>query len=227
MPDRRRGRPRPASWPRRYWLHEGSGQPARGGRAVPGHLDREGPGPRGTAAGRGVAAGGRPARRAGAERPPAPRREGHLLLHRGRADGPRERAPPPAPRARRGRRPRPHRPRGPRPGALRAGARRRRRPTGQTPHPMTGRGRGGDVIARKRDGGEIPGDELREFVLAYAREELPDYQMPPFLVAGSLPGFSRSEAEALTGAMVASGDRLDRGRLSGPTVDKHSSGGVA
>jgi pyrimidine-nucleoside phosphorylase len=84
-----------------------------------------------------------------------------------------------------------------------------------------------DVIARKRDGGEISGDQLREFVLAYAREELPDYQMAAFLMAGYLRGFSRSEAEALTEAMVASGDRLDLGRLSGPTVDKHSTGGVA
>src|SRR5215211_4604537 len=46
MPARRRGRSRTASWPRRYWRHEGSGEPARGGRAVPRHLDREGPGPR-------------------------------------------------------------------------------------------------------------------------------------------------------------------------------------
>jgi pyrimidine-nucleoside phosphorylase len=92
---------------------------------------------------------------------------------------------------------------------------------------MSGGARALEVIARKRDGGEIPGDQLRELVLAYAREELPDYQMAAFLMAGYLRGFSRSEAEALTEAMVASGDRLDLGRLSGPTVDKHSTGGVA
>ncbi len=84
-----------------------------------------------------------------------------------------------------------------------------------------------DLIAGKRDGGEIPTDQLREFVLAYAREELPDYQMAAFLMAGYLRGFTRSETEALTEAMVASGDQLDLGRLSGPTVDKHSTGGVA
>ncbi|HYN18359.1 MAG TPA: thymidine phosphorylase, partial [Actinomycetes bacterium] len=84
-----------------------------------------------------------------------------------------------------------------------------------------------DLIAGKRDGGEIPGDQLRDFVLAYAREELPDYQMAAFLMAGYLRGFTRSETEALTEAMVASGDQLDLGRLSGPTVDKHSTGGVA
>jgi pyrimidine-nucleoside phosphorylase len=84
-----------------------------------------------------------------------------------------------------------------------------------------------DVIARKRDGGEIPGDELRDFVLAYAREELPDYQMAAFLMAGYLRGFTRGETEAMTEAMVASGDQLDLSRLRGPTVDKHSTGGVA
>ena len=49
-----------------------------------------------------------------------------------------------------------------------------------------------DVIARKRDGGEIPADQLRDFVLAYAREELPDYQMAAFLMAGYLRGFTRA-----------------------------------
>ena len=92
---------------------------------------------------------------------------------------------------------------------------------------MSLRVRAVDVIARKRDGGEIDGDELRDFVLAYAREELPDYQMAAFLMAGYLRGFTRGETEALTEAMVASGDRLDLSRLSGPTVDKHSTGGVA
>jgi pyrimidine-nucleoside phosphorylase len=84
-----------------------------------------------------------------------------------------------------------------------------------------------DVIARKRDGGEVDAADLRAFVLAYAGDQLPDYQMAAFLMAGYLRGFTRRETEALTDAMVASGDRLDLGRLTGPTVDKHSTGGVA
>src|SRR5215207_7985774 len=229
MPAHRRGRSRTASWPRRFWRHEGSGEPARSRRAVPRHLDREGPGPRCQAAGRGGGPGGRPeAGRAGPERAPASRGEGHLLLHGRRADGPRERPPPAPPRARGGGRPGPHRPRGPGPGPLRARARRRRRLPGPTPHEMTGAAvRAVDVIARKRDGGEVPAGELRDFVLAYARQELPDYQMAAFLMAGYLRGFTRAETEALTDAMVDSGDRLDLSRLSGPTVDKHSTGGVA
>jgi pyrimidine-nucleoside phosphorylase len=84
-----------------------------------------------------------------------------------------------------------------------------------------------DLIACKRDGGELPAAELRAFVLAYARGELPDYQMAAFLMAGYLRGFSRAAAEALTDAMLASGQRLDLSRIEGPTVDKHSTGGVA
>jgi pyrimidine-nucleoside phosphorylase len=83
-----------------------------------------------------------------------------------------------------------------------------------------------DVIAAKRDGEELPSEALEELVLAYARGRVPDYQMAAFLMAGYLNGFSRDEAAAMTHAMVASGDRLDLSRLSGPTVDKHSTGGV-
>ena len=83
-----------------------------------------------------------------------------------------------------------------------------------------------ELIAAKRDGRELPADALHDFVLAYARDEVPDYQMAAFLMAGYLNGFSRDEAVALTHAMVESGDRLDLSRLSGPTVDKHSTGGV-
>ena len=84
-----------------------------------------------------------------------------------------------------------------------------------------------DLVARKRDGGEVPPDELRRLVLGYAGGEVPDYQMAAFLMAGYLRGFTQRETEALTDAMLASGDRLDLSRLSGPTVDKHSTGGVA
>ena len=84
-----------------------------------------------------------------------------------------------------------------------------------------------DLIARKRDGGEIARADLRGLILGYANGQVPDYQMAAFLMAGYLRGFTRREAEALTEAMVASGATLDLGRVQGPTVDKHSTGGVA
>ena len=84
-----------------------------------------------------------------------------------------------------------------------------------------------DLIARKRDGGEIAAGELRDFVLAYAREELPDYQMAAFLMAGYLRGFTRSETEALTAAMGAAGAQLARSRPTGPPGAQHTTRGVA
>jgi pyrimidine-nucleoside phosphorylase len=84
-----------------------------------------------------------------------------------------------------------------------------------------------DVIAAKRDGHEIGEAALRELVLGYARDAVPDYQMAAFLMAGRLRGFDDREAAVLTQAMLDSGDRIDLSGLSGPTVDKHSTGGVA
>ncbi len=83
-----------------------------------------------------------------------------------------------------------------------------------------------EVIAAKRDGSEIEDGALRELVLAYARDELPDYQMSALLMAGRIRGFSHREAFALTSAMLDSGERIELTGLSGPTVDKHSTGGV-
>ncbi len=82
------------------------------------------------------------------------------------------------------------------------------------------------IIAAKRDGEQIPAEALRELVLGYSRQEVPDYQMSAFLMAGWLRGFSEAETFVLTSAMLASGETLDLSALSGPTVDKHSTGGV-
>ncbi len=82
------------------------------------------------------------------------------------------------------------------------------------------------LIARKRDGGELTHDEVRALIAAYLQGSVDEAQMAAFLMAGVIRGFSRDEAVALTEALVESGDRVDLSILVGPTVDKHSTGGV-
>ncbi len=86
--------------------------------------------------------------------------------------------------------------------------------------------RAAELIQRKRDGEELSPDELREFVLAYVRDEVPDYQMSAFCMAVFFRGLSVAETHALTEAMVASGESIDLSPLGRRVVDKHSTGGV-
>ena len=84
-----------------------------------------------------------------------------------------------------------------------------------------------ELIERKRNGDEIPPAELREFVAAYARDEVPDYQAAALLMAVWFRGLSHAETFALTEAMVASGETVDLAEhLGRRVVDKHSTGGV-
>jgi pyrimidine-nucleoside phosphorylase len=84
-----------------------------------------------------------------------------------------------------------------------------------------------DLIRRKRDGEELSATELRDLVLAYARGEVPDYQMAAFCMAVYFRGLSSAETFAMTEAMIASGEKLDLHAALGRTVvDKHSTGGV-
>ena len=84
-----------------------------------------------------------------------------------------------------------------------------------------------DLIERKRNGREIPASELREFVAAYVRDEVPDYQAAALLMAVWFRGLSPAETFALTEAMVASGETVDlAAQLGRRVVDKHSTGGV-
>ena len=84
-----------------------------------------------------------------------------------------------------------------------------------------------DVVAAKRDGRKLDPDELRAFVLAYANNELPDYLAAAFLMAAFINGLDAEETLALTRAMVDSGQTLPLDGITRPTVDKHSTGGVA
>jgi pyrimidine-nucleoside phosphorylase len=82
------------------------------------------------------------------------------------------------------------------------------------------------LIERKRDGGRLEAGEIREFVLAYAKGQIPDYQVAAFLMAVYFRGLDRNEMNAMMEAMLESGKRLDLSRLPITRIDKHSTGGV-
>jgi pyrimidine-nucleoside phosphorylase len=82
------------------------------------------------------------------------------------------------------------------------------------------------LIERKRDGGRLTPSEWRALVLAYARGEVPDYQMAALLMAVRLNGLAPDELAAVTEAMLDSGARLTFEAGGPPRVDKHSTGGV-
>ena len=91
---------------------------------------------------------------------------------------------------------------------------------------VRGRIRPAELIERKRDGEELAPADVRELVLAYVRDEVPDYQMAAFCMAVYFQGLSPGETHALTEAMVASGETIDLSALGRKVVDKHSTGGV-
>ena len=86
--------------------------------------------------------------------------------------------------------------------------------------------RAAELIQRKRDGGELTAEEIAELVLAFVRDEVPDYQMAAFCMAVYFRGLTGAETHALTDAMVRSGDTVDLSPLGRRVVDKHSTGGV-
>ncbi|MBL0885009.1 thymidine phosphorylase [Myceligenerans indicum] len=83
-----------------------------------------------------------------------------------------------------------------------------------------------DVIRAKRDGLALSGPQIDWVIDAYTRGLVTDYQMSALAMAIFLNGMSRVEVAHWTGAMIASGERLDFSGLSRPTADKHSTGGV-
>jgi pyrimidine-nucleoside phosphorylase len=84
-----------------------------------------------------------------------------------------------------------------------------------------------DLVAAKRDGAALSDEDIRTFVLAFSRGEVPDYLAAAFLMAAFIRGLDANETLALTSAMVESGASLALKGVSRPKVDKHSTGGVA
>ena len=82
------------------------------------------------------------------------------------------------------------------------------------------------LIAKKRDGGELAGAEIGQLIRGYVDGEIPDYQMSALAMAIYLQGMSTAETAALTDHMLASGDQFQWPTGGIPKVDKHSTGGI-
>ena len=83
-----------------------------------------------------------------------------------------------------------------------------------------------DLIQRKRNGEELSSEEITWLVDSYTRGEIPDYQISAFLMAVYFQSMTDHEVGAMVESMIASGERLDLSSVTGPKVDKHSTGGV-
>ncbi|HEX8501772.1 MAG TPA: thymidine phosphorylase [Pyrinomonadaceae bacterium] len=83
-----------------------------------------------------------------------------------------------------------------------------------------------DIIRKKRDGGELSREEVASFVRGVVSGAWADYQSSALLMAVYLTGMTTAEMEALTQAMLRSGEVLDFSDVALPKADKHSTGGV-
>jgi thymidine phosphorylase len=85
-----------------------------------------------------------------------------------------------------------------------------------------------ELIRRKRDGSELSAEEIGQLVAGIADGSVTDAQVGALAMAIVWRGMTPAERVALTGAMTRSGDVLDwsGAGLSGPVLDKHSTGGV-
>jgi pyrimidine-nucleoside phosphorylase len=82
------------------------------------------------------------------------------------------------------------------------------------------------ILRTKRDGHAHDPSDLSAFVAAYAKGEVPDYQMSAWLMAAFLRGLDDRETDALTRSLLESGRTFDWSDLGRPSADKHSTGGV-
>ncbi len=82
-----------------------------------------------------------------------------------------------------------------------------------------------EVIRKKRDGQSLTRDEVQAFIHGLTTGEISEGQVAAFAMAVFFNGMKPDEAIGLTLAMRDSGTVL-QWDLSGPVVDKHSTGGI-
>lgn len=83
-----------------------------------------------------------------------------------------------------------------------------------------------ETIIRKREGGTLDRAEIADFISGLTAGTVSEAQAAAFAMAVYFRDMELDERVALTEAMRDSGDILDWSDLPGPTVDKHSTGGV-
>src|SRR3954466_9553560 len=82
------------------------------------------------------------------------------------------------------------------------------------------------LIEKKREGGELSGEEITLLVGDFTAGKIPDYQMSAWAMAVFFRGMTAEETRHLTHAMMNSGRVLKYPNGSPPKIDKHSTGGI-
>jgi pyrimidine-nucleoside phosphorylase len=83
-----------------------------------------------------------------------------------------------------------------------------------------------ELIVRKREGGKLGEQEIRDLVAGFMDGSVADYQMSALAMAVYFRGMSFDETVAMTLAMRDSGKVVSLDDVDAPKVDKHSTGGV-
>ena len=85
-----------------------------------------------------------------------------------------------------------------------------------------------EIIRKKRDGIRLSDAEIKEFIDGVTAKDVTEGQVAAFCMATLLKGMTMEERVALTSSMAKSGTVMDwkSENLSGPVLDKHSTGGI-
>jgi pyrimidine-nucleoside phosphorylase len=83
-----------------------------------------------------------------------------------------------------------------------------------------------EIIRIKRDGGKLSRENIDEFINGVCDSSWADYQISALIMAMFVKGLDQDELDALTYAMLHSGEILDFSNIDAPKADKHSTGGV-